>query len=85
MLYLGKYLPPIYFCLFHPPCHWANNMSGRIQNKYLITTLSQFERGSIIHSIVWVNSIQGEIVFQMYKGEKKDRVKTTLGTVFYWF
>lgn len=37
MLYLGKYLPPIYFCLFHPPCHWANNMSGRIQNKYLIT------------------------------------------------
>lgn len=34
---------------------------------------------------MWANSIQGEIVFQMYKGEKKDRVKITLGTVFYWF
>lgn len=37
ILYLGKCLPPIYFCLFHPPCHWANFMSGQIQNKSLIT------------------------------------------------
>lgn len=69
---------PNFFCLFHPPCHWANFMSGQIQNKSLITKST---RKRIYHTFHCL----GEIVFQMYKGEKKDGVKITLGTVFYWF
>lgn len=31
------FAPNFFFCLFHPTCHWANFMSGQIQNKSLIT------------------------------------------------
>lgn len=67
--YIEGNIRPVYFCPFHPPCHWANSKLAEF--KTILNLLLTKKSISIINSIVCANSRQGENVCKCRRAKKR--------------